>query len=100
MFAPRKESVSYLFGCLSTDPNVQGDEERTPIFLAAKCNHPAIVEVLAGHPGIETDLPDMYGMLPAHVAARRGHLQVLEVSVLQSGHCLGCAAFKGYPAGA
>lgn len=61
------------------DPNVQGDEERTPIFLAAKCDHPAVVEILASHDGTRADLPDMYGMLPVHVAARRGHLDVLKV---------------------
>ncbi|XP_065193226.1 transient receptor potential cation channel subfamily A member 1-like [Sycon ciliatum] len=60
------------------DANIQGDEERTPLFLAAKCNRPDVVGILCQHPGARTDLPDMYGMLPSHVAARRGHSAVLK----------------------
>ena len=58
--------------------DIQGDEERTPLYLASKYNHSQCVEMLLEH-GADKLLADVYGLLPIHVAARRGHCQVVEV---------------------
>lgn len=56
----------------TSDVNSRNERGETPIWLAAEGGHADFIEILLQCPGIDPNLPTIFGKTPLHVAAVRG----------------------------
>ena len=73
--------------------NIKGNEQRTPLHIAALCGHSELIESLIRKGALISS--DINGATPIHLAAQKGHNKTIEV-LLKNGSNINCQDSLGW----
>jgi hypothetical protein len=68
-----------------TEVDSKDDFDRTPLLLAARKGHEAIVKLILATGNVEVDAKEAWGRTPLLLAARKGHEGIVKLSTTRDG---------------